>query len=306
MPSAPPALMAYLSDFGEDALVARLTRLLTPGADLLVGPGDDCAVVRGSRRGEVGLLKTDALVEGVHYAPDAPAKKVGWKAVARVLSDFAAMGGWPRHVLVTVALPPDREVRWVEELYRGLDRCAQRFDCVIVGGETSSVPRGGAAMISVAASGVARASRVVRRDGGRAGDLLYVTGRLGGSVGGRHLNFTPRLVEAGWLVEHVRVHAMMDLSDGLAMDLPRLAAASGCGFHLEEGSLPRHAGVTSAQAIGDGEDYELLFAVSPRSSRKLEEGWIRRFPRLKLTRVGSLLEGESRPLSGGWDHFPSP
>lgn len=302
MPSQPPSL----SDLGEDALVARLTALLTPGRDVLVGPGDDCAVVESPRRGWVDLLKTDALVEGVHYASDTPPAKVGRKAVARVLSDFAAMAGTPRHLLVTVALPPDRSVRWAESLYRGMDRCAAQFGCAIVGGETSSVPEGAPAFISVAATGEARRSRLVTRAGGRPGDALFVTGRLGGSLGGRHLTFTPRLVEARWLAARHRVHAMMDLSDGLAKDLPRLAAASGCGFVLDREAVPRARGATIEQALGDGEDYELLFAVAPQTTARLVDAWKTRFPRLKLTRVGRLTARGAQGsggLSGGWDHF---
>ena len=285
--------------------MARLTALLTPGPGLVAGPGDDCAVVEGGPRGWVELLKTDCLVEGVHFLPDTPPAKVGWKAVARTLSDFAAMSGWPRHLLVTIALPPDREVRWVERLYRGMDKCAVQFECAIVGGETSSVRKGAPAMISVAATGHAKRSQVVLRRGGAPGDSLYVTGRLGGSLKRRHLTFTPRLVEARWLSEKVKVHAMMDLSDGLAKDLPRLAAASGCGFLLDREALPRHRGITIDEALGDGEDYELLFAVAPRSGRRLAKEWASRFPTLTLTRIGSLVEGEAEVLMGGWDHFDS-
>jgi thiamine-monophosphate kinase len=297
--------MPRISDLGEDALVARLTSLLSSGPGVLAGPGDDCAVVEGSARGEVELLKTDCLVEGIHYRPNAMASKVGRKAVARTLSDFAAMGGWPRHLLLTIALPPDREVRWVEGLYRGMNKCAQQYECAIVGGETSSLPVGAPVVISVAATGFAKRSQLTMRSAGQRGDLLFVTGRLGGSRKGRHLTFTPRLVEARWLTEKFRVHAMMDLSDGLAMDLPRLAEASGCGFRFDRESVPRTRGVTVAQAIGDGEDYELLFALSPRSAKRLQAEWARQFSSLRLTCIGSLTDCEGPLLDGGWDHFAS-
>jgi thiamine-monophosphate kinase len=112
-------------------------------------------------------------------------------------------------------------------------------------------------------------------------------------------------VEARWLTEKFRVHAMMDLSDGLAMDLPRLAAASGCGFRLDRESVPRTRGVTVAQAIGDGEDYELLFALSPRSAKRLQAEWARQFSSVRLTCIGSLTDCEGPLLDGGWDHFAS-
>ena len=295
--------MPDLSHYGEDAVVSRLTALLEAGPGTLTGPGDDCAVVEGSGRGQVELLKTDCVICGVHFLPDAPPRKIGWKAVARTLSDFAAMGGWPRHLMVTLALPSDCQMRWVEEVYRGMNKCARTFDCSIVGGETSSLPEGAPMMISVAGTGSASRSQVVLRSGGRPGDLLFVTGKLGGSQRGRHLTFMPRIEEADWLSRNFRIHAMMDLSDGLAMDLPRLASASGCGFRLKEEALPRSRGVTAEEALRDGEDYELLFAISERSSQRLLAEWPERFPGLKLTSVGALSSDGMEGLSGGWDHF---
>ncbi|MFV1996290.1 MAG: thiamine-monophosphate kinase, partial [Verrucomicrobiales bacterium] len=145
-----------------------------------------------------------------------------------------------------------------------------------------------------------------RRSGGKPGDVLLVTGRLGGALrSGRHLRFDPRLEQGRWLTGAVPVHAMMDLSDGLARDLPRLARASGVGFELDAGAVPRHRGCSLAQALGEGEDYELLLAVAARSAGKLEALWRRRFPRLALTRIGRLVAdvGEGSDLEGGWDHF---
>ncbi|NNC88213.1 MAG: thiamine-monophosphate kinase [Akkermansiaceae bacterium] len=296
--------MKTLRDLGEDAVVERLTGLLSPGAGVLVGPGDDCAVLQGAARGKVALLKTDCLVEGVHYTPDAPPAKVGWKAVARVVSDFAAMGGTPDHLVVTLALPPARPIRWVEGIYRGMDRCAREFGAAVVGGETSSLPPQGAAVISVAATGWAWRKQLALRSGGKAGDILFVTGRLGGSRRGRHLDFTPRVAEAAWLTAHFPVHAMMDVSDGLGRDLPRLAEASGCGFRVDRGALPRHRGVSVAQAIGDGEDYELLFAVSGRTAGRVEAAWKKRRGTVGLTRIGALTApGDGDGLAGGWEHF---
>ena len=295
--------MTRLGDHGEDVVVERLTRLLSPGRGMLTGPGDDCAVVAGARRGEVGLLKTDCLVEGVHYTLEADPEQVGWKAVARVVSDFAAMGGEPGHLLVTVALPPERELSWAEDLYRGMNRCAVRFGASIVGGETSSVPPGAPGMISVAATGRARRKHLVLRSGGRPGDALYVTGCLGGSLAGKHLRFMPRVEEALWLTEQFPVHAMMDLSDGLAKDLPRLASSSSCAYLLDREALPRSPGAGIAEALGDGEDYELLVSVSKRTAGRMVEAWPARFPKLPLTRIGELCAGEADAMTGGWDHF---
>lgn len=292
--------MKSLRDLGEDALIARLLRGFPGGKELLVGPGDDCAVV-DSGRGPLRLLKTDAIVEGVHFLPDTPPQKVGWKAVARVLSDFAAMGGKPEHLLVTVAVNAERPLAWMDGLYRGIRKCLEKHGGVLAGGETSRLP--GGALISVAGEGSVDRKKLVLRSGGKPGDLILVTGQLGGSIAGKHLDFTPRLLEAAWLTEHLRPSAMMDLSDGLAKDLPRLAAASGCGFLLEN-AIPATAACTREQALGDGEDYELLLTVPPARWKKAAAAWKQAFPKLALTPIGKLAEaGTSQLLEGGWDHF---
>lgn len=289
--------MKRLKDIGEDALVGRLLRGFPPG-DLVVGPGDDCAVAAGSG-GMVRLLKTDALVERVHFSPDASPAKVGWKAAARVISDFAAMGGRPAYLMITVALPSDREVSWVEKLYGGFRRCLETHGGVLAGGETTSVPDGSAVVISVSGEGEAPKRACVTRSGGRTGDVLAVTGRLGGSIGGRHLSFHPRLAE-GEALAGGGASAMMDLSDGLAKDLPRMAKASGCGFELVAECVPRHRGCSVEAALGDGEDYELLVAVPPKKWTALVQGWPDDFA--PLTAVGRLV-AEGGALEGGWEHF---
>jgi thiamine-monophosphate kinase len=136
---------------------------------------------------------------------------------------------------------------------------------------------------------------------------LLVTGTLGGSSQGKHLNFTPRLREASWLVSHFKPSAMMDVSDGLARDLPRLAAASGCGFVLDEAALPLTAGCSITQALGDGEDYELLLALEPARVAALLAAWSVVFSELPLTVIGRLVEpGTGGSLRAGWDHFGVP
>lgn len=292
--------MKTLAGIGEDALIERLVRLV-PTGEALEGPGDDCAVVDEGGE-DLVLLKTDALVEGVHFLADADPSQVGWKAVARVVSDFAAMGGLPERFLVTLALPGAMELGWIEDFYRGMGNCLERYDAVLAGGETCRVPAGSAGVISIAAIGRVERGNLVTRSGGRAGDGLWVTGRLGGSSGGKHLSFTPRIAEARWLVKHFKPSAMMDLSDGVARDLPRLAKASGCGFEIERELLPVTEGRSVEQALGDGEDFELMFTIS--ASEGLEKAWGEKFPELELTRIGRLVEeGEGGSLDGGWDHF---
>ncbi len=293
--------MKTLRDIGEDALIERLVLLVPRDANPLTGPGDDCAVIdQGSRK--LLLLKTDALVEQVHFLTDAPARAVGWKAAARVVSDFAAMGGRPDRFLITLALPPETEVAWVEDLYRGIGECLEKFGGLLAGGETSSMPQGSARVISIAATGDVAPSHLVLRSSGKPGDQIFVTGLLGGSIRGKHLNFTPRLREAEWLVSDFKPTAMMDLSDGLAKDLPRLANASSCGFIIQESSLPLTPGCTSQQALNDGEDFELLFTICPDQAKALEAAWP--FADVPLTRIGQLVKtDEGQKLEGGWEHF---
>lgn len=297
--------MKTLRDIGEDALIARLIDLVPRDPEPDAGPGDDCAVIDpGPECGTLQLLKTDALVGSVHFLPEAPARSVGWKAAARVVSDFAAMGGKPERFLVTVALPAETEVAWVEDLYRGLGDCMEAFEFVLAGGETSSVPTGSVPVISIAATGSVRRECLVLRSTAKPGQVLLVTGTLGGSIQGKHLDFTPRIKEANWLVSQYKPAAMMDLSDGLAKDLPRMAAASACGFELDRAALPLAPGCSVEQALGDGEDFELLLAIDPERVPDLLAAWADTFAGLPLTVIGRLVaadDGDS--LSGGWDHF---
>ncbi len=293
-----------LEELGEDGVVERLLRQLPTAEGLIVGPGDDCAVVATGDASRYGLLKTDCIVEGVHFLPDSRPEDVGWKVMARNVSDFAAMGAArPRHALVTLVVPGAREIGWAEGVYAGIARCAKQFGIAVVGGETSKVSDQGC-LLSVSLIGEIAPEHLVLRSGAREGDAIFVTGRLGGSLGGQHLSFVPRLVESAWLAEKHKPSAMMDLSDGLAKDLPRLAQASGVGYQVDLDAVPCSPGCNVDQAIGDGEDYELLFTIAGETAAPLEEAWQAEFPDLPLTRIGGIVAPEeSRPLSGGWDHF---
>lgn len=290
-----------LRQIGEDRLLARL---MPPGLrfkNVLAATDDDCALVRSGR--ELLLLKTDCVVEGVHFAKRDDAVAVGWKAMMRPLSDFAAMSGVPQFALITLVAPVNKTVAWTEKLYAGLRKAAGKFGVQIVGGETSATR--GPAVVSVAVIGVVENDRWVSRSGGRAGDELFVTGKLGGSIRGKHLRFVPRIEESRWLTKNFPIHAMMDLSDGLGADLPRLARASHLGFDIEENALPRSPGCAVAQAIDDGEDYELLFAISPRDRQRLLVSWKKKFPKLPLTRIGRLTPHSAvrNPRFRGYVHF---
>lgn len=289
-----------LREIGEDAVVEAITRELRFDGRVEIGPGDDCALVRFGQN--LQLLKTDCVVEGIHFLPETPGRAVGWKALCRVISDIGAMGGDPLDAVITVAISPDRELDWLIDLYAGLNEAAARYGVNLVGGETSRSP--GPVFVSVALTGKIEKERLVVRSGGKIGDRLYVTGSLGGSLQGKHLSFEPRLAESRWLTQNFKLHAMIDLSDGLGSDLPRLAKASGTGFEIDFSVLPKNADCSEEQALTDGEDYELLFAVSEENGAKLEADWIKAFPELPLTRIGRLTERNGDPLiKPGYDHF---
>ncbi len=315
--SSRPASAAPAKPRGEDELVAGWLRELPQaraGAGVIAGAqaGDDCAIVRipGDRK-QWRLLKTDCVIEGVHFLPDTAPERVGWKALCRPLSDFAAMGGGrPEHALVSLALNPKNaamSVDYVRRVYTGMGKAAREFGVAMVGGETARSP--GPLFLSVFLSGTIARSQCVRRSGARPGDRLFVTGALGGSfASGRHLDFRPRLDEACWLTARFPVRAMMDLSDGLGADLPRLARASGgLGWRLDRAALPLAPDCCNDAdaALNDGEDYELLFSLHPRHVAGLERAWRRRFPKLALTCIGELVETSfaTAPEAGGFDHF---
>ena len=293
-----------LGDLGEDRLLEQLLGPLSLKKAIVAEPGDDCAVVKIPDRSRLLVLKTDCVVEGVHFLRGTNALDVGWKAMMRPLSDFAATSALPQFALITLMVPKQTEVTWTKELYRGLRRAAKRFGVSIVGGETSSTP--GPIAISTSAVGFVEKDRATSRRGGKQGDDLFVTGRLGGALKQKHLQFIPRIIESRWLTKNFSIHAMMDLSDGMGTDLPRLARASKVGFKVQTENLPLTRGAKINDAISEGEDYELLFAISPRDRSRLERDWAKKFPNLPLTRVGffsQLSTKDHQLLRRGYVHF---
>ena len=217
------------------------------------------------------------------------------------VSDVAAMGGVPLYAVVSLGIPPATPVAFVENLYRGLRRCAKKFNLSIVGGDTN---RSEKIVIGVAILGEVEKNRVVYRSGACPGDRLFVTGRLGGSLhSGRHLRFTPRVKEARQLGACWKLHAMIDLSDGLAVDLDRICEASGVSARIRSADLPRSAGCSVEQALTDGEDFELLIAVPRRQAGPLS-AWAKKHLRCGLTGIGEIVSGPRAPFSTkGFRHF---
>ncbi len=308
----------------EFELIARLRPRLPGNDSVVVGAGDDCAVLASPGPGRQLLLKTDCVVEGVHFLPDTEPARIGRKALARALSDIAANAGTPTAAVVTLGLPEGFDPARIEALYEGMAELARRHDVAIVGGETTRSP--GSFFVSVSLVGWVEEGKAVLRSGAKVGDALFVTGELGGSILGHHLDFEPRLAEARWLAAHIDIHAMMDLSDGLAGDLPHLLAESGVpGAEIHREALPiRRAAQLRARegdtatpavaaALGDGEDFELLMCVAPRDAVPLLDGFKSRFPDTRITCIGRLTSnpgvflrgprGLTPVTRGGYRHF---
>jgi thiamine-monophosphate kinase len=307
----------------EFELIARLTRSLPANDSVVAAAGDDCAVLDLGLPDRLLLFKTDAVVEGIHFTADTPPEKVGHKALARCLSDIAAMAGTPNSALITLALPRDYDFAYVKKIYAGLEALARRHGVAIVGGETTVNPE--RLLISIALLGTVPRGKMVLRSGARAGDAIFVTGELGGSLAGRHLEFEPRLAEAQWLADNFAIHAMIDLSDGLAGDLRHVLKASGVGAELLAGAIPISRSAKAASkaessakppllaALTDGEDFELLFTVASRDAVPLFDAWKKAFPKLKLSCIGKVTTGDTvsirdkdgvRKLTAhGYEHF---
>lgn len=242
------------------AMVAQRAASRPRPASLALGIGDDAAVL--SDAGHPRVVTTDLLLDGVDFVlAECGPRAAGRKAMAKNLSDVAAMGARPEAAFVAVALPAGFDRSAAAELLDGLFEVADRFACAIAGGDTKR--SSGPLVIDVTLTGLATGAGPVLRSGARPGDVLFVTGRLGGAARGRHLDFTPRVAEGLRLAEAHRVHAMIDLSDGLSTDLARLAAASEAGARIDAERVPVATGSSLDGALNDGEDYELLFAVAP-------------------------------------------
>jgi thiamine-monophosphate kinase len=242
-----------------------------------IGIGDDTAVLRAPRAGLEILLTTDQVIENTHFTRENhPARALGHKTLARGLSDIAAMGGEPLSFLLSLCLPEWGRDLWLKQYIYGMFQLAKTDHVPCVGGD---VARGERFCAEVTVVGTAARGRVLRRDGARPGDLLFVSGRLGGSALGlsrllsgesgksaaarRHLFPQPRLALGRLLASRLRASAAMDLSDGLSMDLGRLARSSGVGAEVDGAAVPIFPGATLEQALHGGEEYELLFTVRP-------------------------------------------
>ena len=295
-------------------LVRRIARWAAPArrsaSSMVLGIGDDCAVYRPRGSREDLLFTTDLLIEDIHFRRATHhAEDVGWKCLARGLSDIAGMGGEPRFCLVSLAVAEWADANWIAGFYRGLLRLARREKTALAGGDLA---RAGKVTCDIVACGAVPRKGALRRDGARPGDAIYVSGALGGSALGlakgagkawkRHVRPEPRLALGRFIREKLRATAAMDLSDGLSLDLRRLCEAS--GLRAEITTPPVYPGATLEQALHGGEDYELLF-TTPAGVR-VPADWMG----VPLTRIGVMRRGKAgvlrngAPLAAlGWDHF---
>jgi thiamine-monophosphate kinase len=276
--------------------------------------GDDCAIYQSPGSSEDLLLTTDMVIEDVHFrASTHPPDAVGWRALARGLSDIAAMGGTPRFVLVSLALAGWTDRGWMDGFYRGLLRLARRENATLAGGDLGHAER---VYCDIVVGGALPHGTALRRDGARAGDSIWISGELGGSARGletgrgaawrRHLYPQPRLELGRYLRTRLKATSAMDLSDGVSLDLHRLAKASGLAARLDR-PLPVSPGASIEQALHGGEDYELLFTLARGVKPPA------RHRGLPLTRIGTMEKGKpgaveffGRPLAPlGYDHLRS-
>ncbi len=278
---------------GERRLIAKLREWLGPAtAPAPFGIGDDCAILPASGKRRL-LITTDPVIYGRHFDDSLSPAAVAEKLLKRNLSDIAAMGGIPRSAVVSLALPRRVSIAWIRGFYRALARCARRHGVTIAGGDIAESADMLGAFLTLL--GEAGGPRILTRQGARAGDWIYVTGELGGSILGKHHRFTPRLPEGRWLAARREVRCLMDLSDGLAKDLLELTPAgtkpaliaTALPLSRAAHTLARRDGRTAVDhALSDGEDFELLFAVAARTDRvAFERSWRAHFA-TKLTCIG--------------------
>ncbi len=307
-----------LKNIGEFGLIERIKAKTRVDKSVICGIGDDAAVIKLNKN-KFLLLTSDILIEDVHFKrQDATPYQVGRKALAVNISDIAAMGGIPKYALLSVGLPSNLTLDFVDRLYLGIRKLAENFKINIVGGDTSSSKK---LIISVSLIGEVRNKELVTRSGAKKGDIIFVTGSLGMAWKGKHLNFTPKLEEAHTLVRNFKISSMIDISDGLSSDLWQIAKAGKVGAVLFENLIPLAKGVKALAkkkkknpvnfALNSGEEFELLFTLSPGEARKLVDSNLD-FP---LTCIGEIITAEHglqlinrrhqlrRLKPGGFRHF---
>jgi thiamine-monophosphate kinase len=255
-----------VSKLGEFGLITRFRRLIKTDASVIVGSGDDCAVLKFNKN-NYQLFTCDAIIEGVDFTLKDDPFLIGRKAIGASISDIAACAGLPHHCLVSLGIPANTSLKFIDRLFQGMLHLARQFKINIVGGDLS---RAGKIMIDVSMLGIVEKKFLTLRSGSKIDDIIFVTGELGGSIFGKHLRFIPRVKEARFLVENFKVNSMIDISDGLAQDLYHILRQSRTGAAIYEDLIPKDRKARNlADALYGGEDFELLFTLSHREAKKL-------------------------------------
>lgn len=255
-----------VSEIGEFGLIGRFRRAIRTDSSVIKGSGDDCAVLAFDRT-KYQLFTCDMIVEGVDFTSEDNPYLIGRKALAVSLSDIAACGGIPRHCVVSLGMPKNTTVDYIDKITEGMFSLAKKYKVNIVGGDISRAPR---LIIDVSMLGLVEKEDLALRTGAKVGDIIFVTGEIGGSIYGKHLKFIPRIKESRYLVRNFRINSMIDISDGLIQDLSHILQDSSVGGIIYEALLPISKQAKSLEdALSGGEDFELLFTLSSRQAKKL-------------------------------------
>lgn len=258
--------MTLLKNIGEFGLIDRIRKLIKTDASVVKGSGDDCAVLKFDRY-RYQLFTCDMIVENTDFTLKDGPYFIGRKSLAVSISDIAACAGLPKYCLVSLGIPADTSVEFIDKIIKGMLSLVKKYNINLVGGDLS---RAKELTIDVSLLGVVEKKNLVLRSGAKIGDIIFVTGELGGSISGKHLKFTPRIKEARFLVKNFRVNSMIDISDGLAQDLGHIMKESSVGAIIYEDLIPLSKQARNLDdALYMGEDFELLFTMPRTESMKM-------------------------------------
>ena len=272
-----------LKNLGEFNFIERVSKAIKLSSRIVKGAGDDAAVIKYTKDKYL-LFTTDMLIQGKHFDKTTKAELVGKKSISCNVSDIAVMGGVPKFAVISIGMPGSLDIKYADNLYKGIRKTADKFKVDLVGGDTVSSDN---IVINIALIGEVEKENLVLRSGAKENDAIFVTGRIGGSIKGRHLNFTPRLEEARFLVKNFKINSMIDISDGLLADLGHILEASDRGAVIYEIAMPvSNNAADFDSAIKDGEDFELIFTLPEKDAARLTRIW----PfKTRLSKIGRIL-----------------